>query len=334
MELEALDWKDQTVGVTGAGGFIGLRTLERLAETGARLRGLDLSPQGAREAEKTGATVLVGDTRDSEKVGEFCADCDTVVHAAAIVGEGGDLERYRDVNVEGTRSVLEAASATDVSRFVHLSSVMVYGFHFPPEADEDAPLRGENNPYCQTKIESDRLAQSMHGSNLDVLVVRPGDVYGPRCQPWVVRPIELMRQRLFALPNGGRGKLDPTYVDNLIDAIAVLLEDDRTGEVFNVTDGRTLTAKEFFSYHAEMLGGRWIPTAPAWLLKSAFTATAALFRALGSEPPASPDAIHFLDKPHGYSNRKLLEAGHEPNVDLDIGMERIEQWARHSGLLD
>jgi len=328
-----MDWRGTTVGVTGGGGFIGGRLLRRASELGAELRALDVDASSADRAAELGAEVVVGDTRNPEDARAFCSGCDVVLHTAAIVGEGGDIERYRSVNVEGTETVATAAAEGSVDHLVHLSSVMVYGFDPPPEADEEAPLEGEGNAYCQTKIESERRVRRFRDDGLEVTVVRPGDIYGPRSEPWVIRPLELMKRRLFVLPNGGRGLLDPTYIDNLVDAIALLVDERETG-VFNATDGETVTARDFFQYHADMLGGRWIPTVPTGVLRALFSAVDIGFRAVGEVPPASPQAVDFLDKSNGYSDQKLRAAGHEPRVSLDEGMRRTERWARETGLID
>jgi nucleoside-diphosphate-sugar epimerase len=297
-------------------------------------RGLDVSEEAARHAEDLGAEVVVGDVRDEEAVEAFVDGCDLVIHTAAIVGEGGDMSLYRDVNVGGTRRVVSAAAEAGVEHFIQISSVMVYGFDFPADVDEEGPLRGEGNAYCQTKIESERVARSHHGEGgMEVTVARPGDIYGPRSQPWVVRPLELMKQRLFVLPDGGRGMLDPTYVSNVVDALFLLLEERPGGEVFNVTDGLAMEARAYFAHLADMLGGRFIPTAPAPLLKVLFGAVGAAFRAVGQEPPATPDAVDFLNLPGGYANDKILELGHEPAVGLAEGMANVEEWARDEGLL-
>lgn len=323
-----------TIGVTGAGGFIGATLIERALEEGHEVRGLDVSEEAADRVRKMGADVVVGDVRDEASVREFCDGCDVVVHTAAIVGEGGDMSLYRAVNVEGSRNVARAAAEGGVERMIHFSSVMVYGFDFPPEVDESGPLSGEGNAYCQTKIESEEAVLSVHGEgDLEVTVVRPGDVYGPGSQPWVVRPLEMMKAGLFMVPDGGEGRIDATYVDNLVDAVFLLLDSDRTGEVFNVTDGVALKARDYFTHLARMLGSDSVPTAPSWLLRPLFKAVAAAFRLVGKEPPATPDAINFLTKPHGYSTEKIRSVGHEPAIDIDEGMRRVEAWAEDEGLL-
>ena len=69
------------------------------------------------------------------------------------------MEEFVRVNVGGTAAVLDAASAAGVARVVHVSSVVVYGYHAPGEQDESAHMRSYGIPYIDTKSASDRLAR-------------------------------------------------------------------------------------------------------------------------------------------------------------------------------
>ena len=324
----------KTIAITGIGGFIGGRMAERARQEGMDVRGLDISDDAAADARELGAEVIIGDVCDPESVARLLQGADIVFHTAAIVRESGDMETFRQVNVEGSRLIARTAAEMGVERFVHLSSVMVYGFDFPANVDESGPFRGEGNPYCTTKYESEQAVLDFHGDgDLEVTVIRPGDVYGPGSMPWVIRPLELMQQGLFMLPDGGHGVLDPTYIDNLIDAVLLTIRTDATGEAFNVTDGMAMETRHFFKYHADMLGKERILTLPSWLIKPIFAMIELGARAFGVQPPASVAALHFINKPHGYSNQKILELGHEPRVGLDTGMRRVEDWARQEGLI-
>ena len=144
--------------ITGIGGFIGRRLAERALERGMAVAGLELSEQAARAAREalgSDAEVRVGDVHDADLLADAMACARVVVHTAAIVREDGDMEEFRRVNVRGPVAVARAATAAGVGVFVHLSSIMVHGFEFPDDVAEDGPLRGENNAYCQTKIESE-----------------------------------------------------------------------------------------------------------------------------------------------------------------------------------
>ncbi len=319
--------------ITGIGGFIGLRLAEIARDRGARVRGLELPGPAAERARRRGFEVVEGDVTREADAARAVASVDVVVHTAAIVGEGGDIEAYRRVNVGGTRSVARAAKAAGVRRFVHLSSVMVFGFSFPDGVGEDGPLRGEGNAYCQTKIESeDVLSRTLERGDLEITIIRPGDVYGPGSIPWVVRPLELMKKRLFVLPNGGAGLLNHVHVDTLCEGILLAVEREASG-VFTLTDGAATTCREYFGLLARMVG-RSLPSLPSKLLRPAFGAMAAAFRALGKEPPARPEALDYLLRSGTYSIEKARrELGYEPKIALPEGMAEVERWARRLGLV-
>jgi nucleoside-diphosphate-sugar epimerase len=211
---------------------------------------------------------------------------------------------------------------------------MVHGFTYPEDVGEDGPLRGEGNPYCETKIESERIARAQHApGTFEVTVIRPGDVYGPGSIPWVVRPFELMRAGLFVLPSGGRGIINHVYVDNLVDAILLAVERD-VSDVYTVTDGVGRTCLEYFRPIAQAAGRPRIRTAPARLLRATFSVVHAAATLVGREPPAAPSAVDYLMRPHAYSIRKArIDLGYEPAVDFREGMGRVRDWlvSRPSG---
>lgn len=322
-----------TLAITGTGGFIGLRMAERARALGWQVRGLDVSEAAAERARAAGAEVRVGDVTDPEAVSRLCEGADFLLHTAAIVEEDGELARYRKVNVEGTRTVARAARASGVGRLVHLSSVMVYGFDYPPDVTEYGPFRGENNAYCETKILSERVAMSFHDPGwMEVVAIRPGDVYGPGGAQWVLRPFQMLQRRLFTLPDVP-GVMNHVYVDNLVDGVLRALETPHTGEAYNITDGRPTPCPEFYAHHARFAGGRPIPKLPPRVLRAAIGAMAAVHRAAGRKPPGLPSVVDYLSRRHAYSidkARRLL--GYEPSIDLEEGMDRVHAWLKERGL--
>jgi nucleoside-diphosphate-sugar epimerase len=325
----------KTMAITGVGGFIGLRMAERAKERGMRAQGLDASPPSAELARRRGIDVVIGDVTDPAAVARASRGADVMFHTAAVVGEDGDMALYRAINVEGTRTVAEVARAAGVRHFVHLSSVMVYGFSYPAFVAEEGPFRGEGNPYCETKLESDRLALGRHApGTFDVTVIRPGDVYGARSHPWVLRPLELMRKRIFVLIDGGRGTMNHVHVDNLLDAVFAALERRAAGEAFNVTDGANTTFAEYFGRLAHMIGRKWLPSAPGAIVKSGFSLAGRVGARLGFTLPVSPAAVDFVSRVHPYSiDRARRVLGYEPRISLDQGMAELEIALRAAGQL-
>ncbi len=331
--LDAVKLEGATLAVTGVGGFIGGRIAERALARGMRVRGLEQSDAGARKAREAGVEVIVGDVGDASAAAAACAGSDVVIHTAAVVREDGPRDLYDRVNVGGTDTMVRAARAAGVRRFVHLSSVMVYGFSYPDRVSEDGPLRGEGNPYCETKIESERVvrAQSQPGV-FEVTVIRPGDVYGPGSIPWVVRPFEMIKAGLFVVPSGGRGIVNHVYVDNLVDALFLVVERDASS-VFTISDGIGATCLEYFRPIAEAAGRPRIRTAPAALLRSTFRVVQGAAALVGRQAPAAPSAVDYLLRPYAYSiDKARRELGYEPAVDFEAGMRRVKEWlAREYG---
>ena len=316
-----------TIAITGIGGFIGLRMAERAAALGWTVRGLDVSPSAAERARCSGAEVLVGDINDAAVLRQCFAGADIVFHTAAIVEEDGARELYERVNVEGTRSVCAAAEACGVRQLVQLSSVMVYGFRYPDGVGEDGPFRDDGNIYNETKLRSERIALAFHRPQaMRVIVIRPGDVYGAGSQPWVLRPVELIRKGLFMLPDRGEGVINHVHVDNLIDGVLLALQRSEGGEAFTISDGVATACRDFYATHARIAGRPAVPMLPGWLLRAMVGLMALLCRLAGRKPPATPAAIAFLRRRGRYSIDKARRVlGYEPRISLQQGMADIER---------
>jgi len=314
-----------TIAITGIGGFIGLRMAQRARALGWQVRGLDVSPAAAARARAAGAAVVTGDINDAAMLARGFAGADIVFHTAAIVEEDGSRELYERVNVEGTRSVCRAAQAAGVRQLVQLSSVMVYGFDYPDGVAEEGPFRDDGNIYNETKYRSERVAMEFHRrGEFDVIVIRPGDVYGAGSVPWVLRPLQLLRQRLFMLPDGGKGVINHVHVDNLLDGVFLALEKNAGGEAFTISDGVATPCREFFAHHARMLGRSSVPAAPGWLLIAMLDAMAWACRLLRRKPPASAAGIRFLQRRGAYSIAKAQRVlGYVPAVTLEQGMRGV-----------
>lgn len=322
------DVSGKTVAITGVCGFIGRHLARRCLSLGAKVRGLDMTDSGAFHSAEGEIEVLVGDVTNGDDAAQLCSGADVVIHTAAVVREGGDPEVFQRINVGGTRTVVEAAKAAGVQRFVQISSVMVYGFDFPNQVDESAELRGEGNPYCETKIESERVALELHEpGGMEIIVIRCGDVYGPGSMPWTVRPVQMMKSFQFVLVDGGRGIMNHVFIDNLTDGIVLALQGDHTGEAFNISDGVGTTFRDFFGYYAKMIGWRPLMSLPGSLVRRGIIATNFVFRLLRIPPQVYPDFVDFVTRTNTYSVEKAAnKLGYRPAVDLEEGMRRTAEW--------
>ena len=315
----------ERVFITGASGFIGRALGERLRSEGAEVRGMDLRADPAND-------VVAGDVAVAGPWQDHAGGCDLVIHTAAIVSLR--LDNPDDVwraNVLGTKHALDAAIAGGARRFVHFSSVTVFGIDFPDGVDERYPVRPTGVPYPDTKIASEQLVLQAHAEGrIEATIVRPGDVYGPRSRAWAVLPVELIKARRFVLPGGGRGIFSPVYVDDLVDGVtAAARSDAAAGQVLTITQGTGVPNREFFGHYADALGMR-LPTLPAPLASAA----ARVAQAVGRDPDVNPRAVEYMLRRGTYSNAKARSLlGWEPRVPLDEGMRRTLAWLRTERML-
>ncbi|MFM6003471.1 MAG: NAD-dependent epimerase/dehydratase family protein, partial [Sphaerospermopsis kisseleviana] len=114
-----------------------------------------------------------------------CQGVDLILHNAQIAEEAGDIKHFRQINVDGTVNIAQAAKQAGIKTFVHLSTVLVYGFDYPENVTESGVLSDENNAYCQTKIEAEIAVLKLNSPEFGVIIIRAGDVYGPGSIPWI-----------------------------------------------------------------------------------------------------------------------------------------------------
>lgn len=191
-----------TVAVTGPTGEIGISTVDALERDPAvdRVIGMARRPFDPDAHGWTKTSYQQGDILDREAVDAFVADADVVIHLAFIVL--GTREESQRVNVAGTRNVFEATVAAErPRRLVYTSSVAAYGYHSdnPVPLTEQTPVRGSaEHYYSEQKAACEAvLAETTDGTSLEVFVLRPCIVAGPKAtaladaMPWNSLPAAL-----------------------------------------------------------------------------------------------------------------------------------------------
>jgi nucleoside-diphosphate-sugar epimerase len=317
--------------ITGANGFIGRALSDRYRRDGWTVRGVDFAADPARD-------VVAGDVREPGGWRDHVAGSDLVIHTAAIVSMVAPVKDAWEVNCRGTRRLLEVARDHEVRRVIHLSSIAAFGFEFPPDVDEDYPLRPWGNSYVDTKIASEHTVLSAHAAGeVPCTIIRPGDVYGPGSRAWIVEPLNMMKAGQFILPDATTSIFSPVYIDDLVAGIAQAgAAPHAAGHIFNVTGGQGVTCETFFSHHWRWLGKPGSPRSlPAAAAETLAAAGGSLMKLLGRRTELGRGTVQLLARRATYSiekARRLL--GYEPAVDLPEGMRRSEAWVREQGLVE
>jgi nucleoside-diphosphate-sugar epimerase len=328
--------QNQTILISGINECVGLRTAELALIQGIKVKGLvHTSEKGKqkdvknyKQVEKLGIELIFGNVTDIDVVKKACEGVDIVLHAAEMAKEGGKLKEFQDINVGGTINIANAAKKAGVKTFVHLSSVLVYGFDYSNGITENVSLTSENNPYCQSKSEAESAIIKYNSPpEFGVIIIRAGDVYGPESIPWIIRPLSLMRQNLFACVNDGRGVINHVYIDNLVDAIFLAIEKQVYGEIFNITDGSETTWKEYFTKLAEIVDLPEPSSLPKEEMKLFLRVRCQGQKLFRKETDILPESVDFMSRPYAYSIAKARNIlNYEPKINLDKGMQLTKEW--------
>jgi predicted dehydrogenase/nucleoside-diphosphate-sugar epimerase len=245
--------------ITGATGFIGGRLAEVLSlRDGWQVRALVHNPAHASRLARLPVEMVMGSLGGDEDAAGLTEGCDAVVHCA-IGTSWGNRKQIFDVTVGGARRLTQAALASKVSRFVHLSTFAVHDLTASGVIDEQtppAPPRG--NDYAESKLEADRVVADAAGRGLCAVTLRLANVYGPFSTIFTTRPIShLAKGNLVLLGDADRIPCSTVYVDSVIEAIVGALAAPAgavKGELFTISDGDELTWAEFYGYYASALG--------------------------------------------------------------------------------
>lgn len=319
--------------ITGATGFIGHHLSERLLANGGRLRLLcrPASVGKLPDFPAHAVDIVPGDLRNPRALDHALEGVERVFHCAARVSDWGTPETFDAINVQGTQWLLEAACKSRITRFIHLSSIAVFGVPAPAYFDDTTPYGAGNDPYSRSKIAGELLALRYHREyGLPVVILRPAVVYGPH-GTWAEEPIRMMQQGKMFLIANGRGTCHPCYIDNLIDAMLLVADHPRAiGQAYIVGDDQPLSFKEYFNHLARVVGvkpiRRSIPLALARLMATTLERFGK-WRGRDQRPLLTHTAIDLVTTQSTMCMDKIRrELGFTPRCSVAAGMARLQQW--------
>ncbi|QDV29098.1 3 beta-hydroxysteroid dehydrogenase/Delta 5--_4-isomerase [Planctopirus ephydatiae] len=318
--------------VTGTTGLVGRHVVLWAAQHGYRVRGLVRKPSscaGFFPEELMPVIELVeGDLEDGVSLEMAVQNVNFIVHCAAKVGDWGPTEEYRQVNVEGTRLLIEAARKQPAfEKFVHISSLGVFPARDHYGTDEDVPVSTFGiDGYTLTKRESEQLVSDYsQKENFPAVILRPGFIYGPGDRSVLPRLIERLKTKQFAFLGSPEKLMNNTSVHNLVQAVAAVLKHPTpAGRIYHVTDGRLVTKREFVETVARCaklpLPKKVVPLPVAKVLAKVLER---IWKLLGKQeaPLLSSARIKFLGLNLDFSSHRIqMELGYQPVIDFQQAM--------------
>jgi UDP-glucuronate 4-epimerase len=308
--------------VTGAAGFIGSHTCERLVARGHEVVGVDsfdgyLYPA---EIKRRNATELARLPRFHLVEADICdraaiasaitGDVDVVCHLAALAGVRPSIAqplRYLRTNIEGTGVIAERMREVGLQRLVFASSSSVYGARSGTEAfREDDPCLTPASPYAATKRMNElQLSTYRDLFGIGVYALRFFTVYGPRQRPDMAIAkfvAAIARGEMIMLFGDGSSRRDYTFIDDIVTGTVAAIEGITPGryEIYNLGGTRTISLAELVTTIERVIGKR----------------------AIIDRQPDQPG-----DVPITYANidRARAALGYEPTTAIEAGIERY--WA-------
>ncbi len=328
--------------VTGGTGFIGSHLAEEGRRRGAEVVVLGLIGRPEEQANaallsRMGVEVLSGSITDTELCRRAARGATHIFHLAVAMREGGKSDDFFEaINLDGTRHLLQAATAERVERFVYCSTIGIYGHRAPGVTTEESPL-SPGNIYERTKVTAERLVRDFaENCGLPDVVLRPADVYGPRDQR-LLKLFKGVSRGRFPLFGSGSGRRHMVYVDDVVSAFFKACErTEALGEGLIVAGPGSCTLRELIGEVTAATGssryGIRLPLAPMLALAAVVEDVSA---ALAIDPPIYRRRMDFFHSDSEFdTSRARRVLAWEPKVDLREGIRRTLEDYRSRGDLN
>lgn len=323
--------------VTGASGFLGGHLVDLLVERGHRVRALLLPGEDATRLQGVpGVEVVRGDLTCSQSLQQAVQGMRCIYHLAARTGVWGPAQSFWQVNVWGLAELVRLALLAGVERFVHTSSITVYGHRQHGIVSEEQPFHAERNPYSRSKIAGEQVLARLIGEQAaPIVIVRPGWIYGPGDRASFARLLSLIATGRGFLLGSGRNILPLVYVRDVAqgliragEASAVCL-----GQAYTLADDQRTSQAEYLNTIADLLGVSPVTRIlPYWPLALAGRGVELGWRVLGPRgrvPPVTTYGLSLLAGNQEFSiDKARRDLGYEPTCSLIQGVSEGVRWYR------
>ena len=322
--------------VTGGTGFTGTALVRRLLEDGHSVVALDYQEGLQCETLRSlGAKVIIGSVTDAAAVDRSMKGVELVFHLAAAFRELNVPNSFYDqVNVEGTRVVLQAARREGVRKFVYCSTCGVHGNVDHPPANEDAPIQPADY-YQRTKYQAEPLVKREAG-DMETVILRPAAIYGPGDPERFFMIFRRVAKGTFPMFGSGRTLYHPLYIDNLVDAFLLCVPPGvGNGREYLIADEHYYAIEDIVRAVGRALDVPIrIPHYPILPVVVVGHVVEKICKPFGVTPPIFPRRVDWFRQNRAFDiTRARQELGYRPVVELEDGLRRTGAWYRQMGYL-
>ena len=242
---------------------------------------------------------------------------------------------YYDVNVNGTRHVLEAAEKNNVKKVIYCSTQGVHGNVDHPPGNEDTPIEPEDY-YQLTKYEGEKVADEFIKEGMDITTLRPTAIYGPGDPGRFLMLFRRVKKGMFPFFGNGQALYHPLYIENFVDAFELAAEKpEGKGRVYLIADDQYYHIKDIVVMIGKIMGGNLkIRHFPFWPLYAVAATVELLFKPLPWDPPIFRRRADWFRQNRAFKiDKARTELGYDPKVGLKEGLTATYEWYRDNGYL-
>ncbi|PLS19243.1 3-beta hydroxysteroid dehydrogenase [Bacillus sp. M6-12] len=325
--------------VTGATGFLGSHVVEHFKQLNYDVYAIGRNKDKGKQLEEKGIHFLNMDFTQEEEMIEACKGMDFIIHAGALSSPWGRYEEFYQSNVVGTMNIIKGAKKYGAKRIVHVSTPSLY-FRFNDDEGfdgkgvrEDHPLPKEMvNYYAKTKWLAEQEVDKAFAEGLPIITIRPRAIFGEGDNALMPKLIAVNDKVGVPIFNGGKNRMDITYVGNVVHAIELCLftDEKNLGKKYNITNGKTIEFYELLDYSFKKMGKPFrklqLPYGLLFALAGVMEWTHKHFFQY-KEPTLTKYSVSVLAKTQTLNIEKAqLELGYKPQVSIEEGIEKYVEW--------
>ena len=323
--------------VTGGTGFTGKALVKRLLDEGHQVVALDYK-EGLKteELRQWGAEVVIGSVTDKSVVEKSMEGVEMVHHLAAAFRElNVPNSFYDEVNVGGTVNALEAAYRQGVKKFIYCSTCGVHGNIDHPPGGEDAPIQPADY-YQSTKYQAEPIVLDYYRKGLKTVILRPAAIYGPGDPERFYMIYKRVAKGKFPMFGSGKTFYHPLYIDNLIDAFLLTMEEGKgEGQAYLIADEEYLEIRNLVKKVGRAMGIdvkiSYYPIIPLIVAGHVFEKICKPFHLT---PPIFPRRVDWYRQNRAFDiNKAKRELGYQPRVGIEEGLRLTAEWYKKEGYL-
>lgn len=324
--------------VTGGTGFIGKLLVPKLIQQGHDVYVLCRNLVKAKNILPNECKIIIGDITDKESLKNCCDGIDMVYQLVGLSGNelpsDYQFRRFRKVNVEGLRNIVEEAQTAKVKRFIQISSIAAMGIV------QKMPITGNSEcepylPYQVSKREGELLIlDKVKNEGFPAIIIRPAKVYGIGGEDTYQSIIKMCKKGIFPQIGKKDTLVSHCYIDDFIETLNLLTEKGKIGEIYNCATEKPIGFYESVTLIAKLMNKKVIMVPmPRWMMASMAYLIENVYNWIGKKPPVTRRNViaATTDRIYDFTANKR-DIGFVSSITMEEGIRRCVKYNKEKGL--